>query len=239
MPNVTLRHIADAAGVSVMTVSRALKDNPHHSTATRARIKRISRELGYKPHPYVSALMSGLARAQGQKPKVNLAVLHFLPLKEVLSHSFYHGIRERAIALGYTPEPFRYQPEKIPLARLRSILISRGIRGIIVMPAPEGFTSIDFDFDGFAATALGHTIVSPQMPRVASDIYKGTFRALDELVRRGYKRIGMINTDYVNRLGDFLHTAALMAYHRHVAPHLHLVDYIVGEPIFLTLRSKR
>lgn len=231
MQNVTLRHIADAAGVSLMTVSRALKGNPRHSAATRARIKRIATELGYKPHPYVSALMSGLARSQDQAPRVNLAVLHFLPLESVRRHSFYRGVCERARSLGYTPEAFLYESGRAASDRLRRILLSRGIRGIILMPAAEGFTSLEFDFEGFAVAALGHTIMHPPLPRVSSEIYTGTFRALDELVRRGYTRIGMINTDYVNRLANFLYTAAVMAYRRHVDPGIHLVDYIVEEPV--------
>ncbi len=213
-----------------MTVSRALKNNPRISTATRKRIQKIAADLGYKIHPYISALMSDLSRTQNVSAKVNLAVLHFQSTEGTKRHEYYQGVVQRAREIGYDVALFHYDPTQVPPARLRSILLSRGIRGIIIMPAPEGFAAIDFDFSGFAAVTLGHSIVSPPLPRVASDIYGSGFQALDELVSRGYRRIGMVITDYVNRLGRFLYSASLQAYSSHVMPELHLVEYTVQEP---------
>lgn len=230
MSKVTLRQIAAKAGVSAMTVSRALKDNPRISLATRRRIRRLADELGYTPHPYVSALMSGLRRTQAEAPRVNLAVFYFGGRENLVRHAFYHGIVERAKATGYAVEGFRYDDPATTPARLRDILLSRGIRGIILMPAPEGFASIGFDFNGFAAATLGHTIVNPPLPRVANDTYSVTFQTLDELRARGYRRIGLIITEYVNRLAKFLYSAALLSYHAHVAPQLHLVEHTLLEP---------
>src|SRR5437763_1467974 len=53
----TLRDIAAKAGVSVMTVSRALRNHPHLASETRARILQLAERLGYRPNPMVSALM--------------------------------------------------------------------------------------------------------------------------------------------------------------------------------------
>lgn len=225
-----MKHIAELAGVSLMTVSRALKDNPCQSKATRERIQKIARDLGYTPHPYLSALMGNLARTRPAPVKVNLAVLNFDPANHPPRHQYYDGIIARAQAHGYHAEPVLYQPEVIPPDRLRKILLARGIRGIILMPALQGFTSVDFDFSGFASAAMGHTIDHPPLPRVASDIYKGTFQALDEMVRRGYRRIGLISTEYVNSLALYLYSAAIMAYRHHFARDLHLVEWIVPDP---------
>lgn len=57
---VSLREVAAAAKVCVMTVSLALRDNPRISEATRARIKRLAAELGYHPDPELSRLMNHL-----------------------------------------------------------------------------------------------------------------------------------------------------------------------------------
>ncbi len=45
--NPTSRDIADLAGVSQATVSRALRDSPHVRPETRARVKSIAKELNY------------------------------------------------------------------------------------------------------------------------------------------------------------------------------------------------
>ncbi|MGE9290169.1 MAG: LacI family DNA-binding transcriptional regulator, partial [Puniceicoccales bacterium] len=61
---VTMKDIAKLAGVSVMTVSRCLKNDLRQSESTRKRVQRIAKELGYTPHPYLSALMSNLAQTR-------------------------------------------------------------------------------------------------------------------------------------------------------------------------------
>lgn len=46
---VTLKDIARATGFSVTTVSRALNDYDDVAEATKARINRVTREMGYYP----------------------------------------------------------------------------------------------------------------------------------------------------------------------------------------------
>jgi len=54
-----IRDVALAAGVSVATVSRALRGQPHVSEKTRARIQHLADELGYVPSSSASGLRSG------------------------------------------------------------------------------------------------------------------------------------------------------------------------------------
>lgn len=230
-PPTRMKDIARRAGVSVMTVSRALKGDPRHSLATREKVQRIARELGYRPHPYVAALMSNVARTRPTRAAANLGVLHFEEGENVPKHGFYRGILARAGELGFHAEPFFIGAGAPPATRMRQILVSQGIRGLILLPAPEGFASIDFDFQGFTASAIGHSITRPLLPRVASDIYAGCVQAFDEMVRRGYRRIGMINTEYVNRLARHLYSAAVLAYQEFGARGVLLRELIVPEPV--------
>lgn len=50
MAKVTLKQIAERAGVSINTVSLALRDMPNVNPDTRARICGIAAELGYYAH---------------------------------------------------------------------------------------------------------------------------------------------------------------------------------------------
>ena len=54
----TLRHIAEAAGVSEMTVSRALRGSRDVSSATRSRINALAKDMGYVPNKIAGALAS-------------------------------------------------------------------------------------------------------------------------------------------------------------------------------------
>jgi DNA-binding LacI/PurR family transcriptional regulator len=61
---VTLRDVAEASGVSQSTVSFVLNDVPNQtiSPATRERVQKATRDLGYVPHGIARALMEGCSR---------------------------------------------------------------------------------------------------------------------------------------------------------------------------------
>ena len=56
---VTLKDIAEVAGVHVMTVSDALNDTRSVAPATREKVKRIAREMNYIPNSAARALATG------------------------------------------------------------------------------------------------------------------------------------------------------------------------------------
>ena len=59
-----MKHVAQAAGVSVMTVSLALRHAPSIPVATRERVLAAAEKLGYRRNPLVSVLMAGLRGRQ-------------------------------------------------------------------------------------------------------------------------------------------------------------------------------
>ncbi|WP_106505632.1 LacI family DNA-binding transcriptional regulator [Brachybacterium timonense] len=56
---VTLRDVADAAGVSIKTVSNVVNDRPNVGPATRERVQQIIRELNYRPQVGARQLRTG------------------------------------------------------------------------------------------------------------------------------------------------------------------------------------
>lgn len=228
---VTMQQIAERAGVSKMTVSRALKNHPRLAEATKRRIRDLARRMGYRPHPYVSALMARIAKGDASERPVNLAVIHFGPEAGTRDHFYFRGLAARADALGYGVEMFPYRPEAVSPRQLRKTLVARGHRGIVLMPAAEGFFSMDFDFSGFAVAAIGHSIVHPPLPRVGNDIHAGMFRALDELKARGYRRAGLINSRHVTQLSRFLYSGALTAYRGYDGGEMDLREFHPDPPL--------
>lgn len=53
---ITIRDVAQAAGVSISTVHQALNDKPGVSEVTREHIRRIADDLGYRPNKMASGL---------------------------------------------------------------------------------------------------------------------------------------------------------------------------------------
>lgn len=65
VPRASIVDVAARAGVSVATVSRALRDMPNVSTTTRDRVLRAAAELHYSASPLASGLVTGRVRSVG------------------------------------------------------------------------------------------------------------------------------------------------------------------------------
>jgi DNA-binding LacI/PurR family transcriptional regulator len=61
--HVTLRDVADYAGVSITTVSNVVRDWPYVSPAMRERVKEAINKLGYSPHVVAQGLRTGQTQA--------------------------------------------------------------------------------------------------------------------------------------------------------------------------------
>lgn len=61
----TIATVADAAGVSVATVSRVVRGHPDVRATTREEVLRVIAELKYRPSPLARALVTGRSRTLG------------------------------------------------------------------------------------------------------------------------------------------------------------------------------
>ncbi len=214
---VSMKDVAGACGVSVVTVSRALRGDRNHASETRERILRAAEELGYRVNPLVSALMSARGRHKPAKGTVNLAILN--PGEEDWrTHPFYLGVVAQAKALGFSIELFGFKAGQ-GAVRTRKVMQARGVRGIIVMPSPRAEWCLEFDLSGFAAATIGYSIVAPNMPRVVTDTYGRMMTALGEVAVRGYRRIGVLGTDDLDRRFQYLGTAAVEVFKKTARGH--------------------
>ena len=133
-----MREIARAAGVSTMTVSRVLKNHPHHNPETAERVRTVARAMGYRPNPLESALMSQRVRQHGTRASANLAIIDPRADQPSDNAVFVRGALRRAEAQGYLARVYPYAPHETSPARLREILTYRAVRGIVLLPLPVG-----------------------------------------------------------------------------------------------------
>ena len=90
----TIKDIAEAAGVSLATVSRVVNDGPKVGTKTRQRVKKIMAEMGYRPNANARALVTRKNTALG----VVLAELHD-PFFAMLAHGVESVTRKKKIQI--------------------------------------------------------------------------------------------------------------------------------------------
>jgi LacI family transcriptional regulator len=129
---VTLQDIARRAGVSKMTVSLALRGHPHASIETRDRLRKLAREMGYRPNPLIVANMTQLRAGYRSTYAGTIA---FVGVGEPPARStntqnrqVFLGARRRAEALGYRLEWFSHEENVFDGRRLSEILRARHSR---------------------------------------------------------------------------------------------------------------
>lgn len=192
-----LQDIADRAGVSRMTVSRALRNLPSVAAETRRRITEIAREIDYRPNPLVSALMAHLQTPKRQTKTRSIAFFTFSGSEEGwrsidAQAEMFRGAETRAHELGWHLSPVWIKEPGLVGSRLSRILAARGIEGILVGGMPRHLNHLKLDWNRYAVAALGYSLTRPVFHRVASNHSQSVHLAIRRLRRRGYRRIGLV-----------------------------------------------
>lgn len=196
-PRITMTDVAAAAGVARSTVSKALRNDSRLPASRRQQIQRIASELGYRPHPMVSALMSQIHRQRRNADPCYLSWIDFWPPDpQVRTLSFHRellaGAQTRARQLCYQIEVHRVAINRHSLRRLQEILRTRKQWGLIIPPVPDACRDLDLDIQDFASVTIGTSLRSPVMHRISSDYYLGGQLAFGKAVERGASRVGLV-----------------------------------------------
>src|SRR5689334_19659345 len=89
---VRLKDIAAKAGVSIMTVSKVLRDEPDISAKTKARVRLLAEQMGYMPDSSAQALRSRRTKLVG---------LSIPAATDPMFARVVMAIEERAFQMGY------------------------------------------------------------------------------------------------------------------------------------------
>lgn len=195
-----LKDIAKIAGVHPSTVSLALRDHPRISVSVRKQIKALAQKLGYRVNPLIAALMQNRRTGRSAGHLV-LAYVTNYPTRygwRPTHHDrpdYFPGAAARAHELGYKLQHFWLGERAMTPVRFAQILTTRGIHGLLIGRLPPGQQSMELPWENFSSVALGMTLRAPTLHRVAEDYYSSAAEAMEQLMQRGYKRIGFVFSD--------------------------------------------
>jgi len=194
MPN--QRDIAKAIGISQAAVSLALRGHPSISVDQQKRVRQAARQVGYRPNPYVSTLMTQIQAGRRAREKGVLAlVVDVYSREEWLRHESYQvyleGVQRRSRELGFRSECFFLRSSGLSAAKLDLILYSRGIHGLILAPPYLGNRRIAINWNRYACVGTGYGWEQQQFDRVAHDHDQNVVLAFRKLSNLGYTRVGM------------------------------------------------
>ncbi|MBU6400699.1 MAG: LacI family transcriptional regulator [Verrucomicrobia bacterium] len=122
---IRLKDIAERAGVSVMTVSKVLRDAPDISPATKARVRSLAQQMGYVPNSMAQSLRTRTTKLLG---------LVVPAMTDPTIARVVMALEERACELGYDLllSQTLHQAEREEACIRR--LLARRIDGLFVTP---------------------------------------------------------------------------------------------------------
>ncbi|MBC2600339.1 LacI family DNA-binding transcriptional regulator [Puniceicoccus vermicola] len=205
---VTIREIAEVAGVHFTTVGLALKGNPKVKAETRDKVQKIAEKMGYQPDPMLSALSSYRRSNQRRSYQSTIAWLNNWPKRHDLLenpefYEYFQGARIRAQELGYTLDEFWLHEKGMTTSRLCHIFHSRNIQCLIIPPQPVSLSNIEMDLSKISAVSIGYSLESPALNVVTNHHLRSMRLMLHELNRLGYRNIGCaISKDWDFKVGN-------------------------------------
>jgi LacI family transcriptional regulator len=178
---ITSRDVARLAGVSQPTVSRALRDDPKVSEATKQRVREAALALGYAPNAI------GRALSVGRSTRVGLVVTD-------LENQFYahviapmHHELER---LGYELVLITESSESAPVAEH---VTAHGLCGVVLATTTvESVVPVRLQDRGVPFVYFNRTSQSVQADSVTVDPENGVRELLRDAIGKGHRRIGAI-----------------------------------------------
>jgi len=181
---VTLRHIAEAAGVSIGTVSLALNEGKGISPSTRQRVIETARSLGYER-------FTRRAARTLQTVSILIERLPTAPTSDPFNKTVLLGLEAAARRAGYRIALEFVSPENHPEIDHWN---QETTAGFIIL----GGGDLSADWVQAAADShlpvvmLDHFIPGIDLPTVVPDNFAGAYSMAQYLIEMGHQRIGFI-----------------------------------------------
>ncbi len=219
-PVVTLKAVARHAGLSLATVSYALREHPKIPPATRKLVAAAARELGYRPNPRVAGLMAHIrgARVRPQAERIAFVWVHTsrrIAAENPYLRSVFKGAAARTERLGFALEEFWTDDPGMTEPRLQEIIVARGITGVLLSPVltPETSLALDWDWSRVAAVVIGNVTWTPELHHVGHHHFFAMRNVLHELATLGCRRPAAVVDAVIDERGKHAWTGAFFANH--------------------------
>jgi len=202
-PETTIHDIAKALNISASTVSRALKDNPLISEATRNKIKKAASEMGYRPNILAANFRTRRTNTIGIiVPLINR---HFFS-------SVISGIEDVAYRQGFAVTISQSNDNFEKESKIAQTLFTNRIDGLI-LSIGMNTTSYEhlklFSERNIPLVFFDRVVDDIDAHKIIVDDFEGAYKATKHLIDQGRKRIAMIGGPlnlkiYQNRQNGYL-----------------------------------
>jgi LacI family transcriptional regulator len=192
---VTIKDIARELGISPSTVSRAIKDHPDISPATKRQVQELVEKLKYKPNAVALSLRS--------RKSNSIAVL----VPEIVHHFFstvISGIEEVALEAGYNVMIFQSNELYEREVQIAGSLSTHLVDGVLVSLSKNStkFGHLkEIMEEGLPLVFFDRACDMLDADRVVVDDFNGAFQAVEYLIKSGCSRIAHYSTSQHLQIG--------------------------------------
>jgi len=182
---VTIRQIADAVGVSVATVSRALNHSDHPiNPETKQRILDLARDLGYRPNQVARSLRTD------RSPIIGVICDD---ITSAFTTAIVRGIQDRLKADGYFCIVINTDWDPVNEQRAIQDLAGHSIEGIIFAETSHPFANLELNVEDKKCVFVHRLFPKGYAHSVVPDEIYGGRLAAEHLIQLGHQRVGYIN----------------------------------------------
>jgi len=181
----TIRDIAEAANVSTATVSYVINNKPGVSDETRRRIRRIMREMNYRPNPRARGLAIG---------RTGMLGLMIPDITDPFYVNIVRGVEAEANQLGYTLNLCTTHGDADRERKVAEILTNNGVDGVIMMTYKLSPSELkELNESGMPLVVIDNPDAAGQVPTVLVDNVALGWTATTYLLELGHRQIAFIH----------------------------------------------
>lgn len=178
--------MAKHAGVHVGTVSRALADDPAISASRKQEIRKLARQLNYRPRPF-------------RRKRTNaIAILSVTRMQDAAEDLFQEylivNLEQKAQRAGWHTHLY-LMPRGGKDASLPALVAERRVDGVILSGHPSRDLCDRLAREDIPLAVINDTHARTGLPSVFCDPSLATDQVIDHLVELGHKHIAFTITD--------------------------------------------
>src|ERR1700744_630009 len=183
----TIKDIAKALGLSTSTVSRALNGSYEIGPETKKLVLEYAEKIKYRPNPIALSLKEQRSHSIG------------VVVCEVANNFFsqaINGIESIAYNRGYHVIITQTHESSAREQANVQHLLSRHVDGLLVSLSAETTDTSQFKYlhdKGFPIVFFDRVASDIETHKVTADNFKGSFDAVELLIKQGFKRIAHLN----------------------------------------------
>ena len=201
----SVRQIAQRAGVSTATVSRVINNDPNVSPRVRQRVLTAANQARYVPRV-------------GRRSTTNIAFVYTdeCCLSSPFDSALLQGMGERMEQLGFDLMILGARTAKLPQETYSQLFMRKGVRGAVVRTtARTRHVCQHIADEGFPAVVVGERFEDPNVSFIYSDSRTSSREAIEHLIALGHRRIAVS----VNVVEDSDHADRVAGYRDALASH--------------------